>query len=77
MAWHWMDDGEEVVSVLLAGDTNIQFREAPERALQYVRATFAEADLVFLNLEGPFAGASTDPRAPDVPHKDWQHSEPD
>lgn len=35
------------------------------------------ADIRFVNLEGPFAGASTDPLVPDIPHKSWTHSEPD
>ncbi len=43
----------------------------------HVMPTLRAADLRILNLEGPFAGASTDPWVPDIPHKDWQHSEPD
>ena len=35
------------------------------------------ADIRFVTLEGPFAGASTDPLVPDIPHKSWTHSEPD
>ncbi|MGF1544453.1 MAG: CapA family protein [Parvularculaceae bacterium] len=73
-AWPW--PATQGVSILLAGDANFQGREKPEDALRHVRATIAEADVTFLNLEGPFAGASTDSNAPDVPHKDWQHSEP-
>ena len=75
--WPWVDDGPEVTSILFMGDTNIQLRDEPEEALRYVMPTLAAADLRILNLEGPFAGASTDPREPDIPHKNWQHSEPD
>ena len=76
-AWPWVQDGPEVVSILLIGDTNIQLRERPEEAFQYVMPTLDAADLRIMNLEGPFAGASDDPLVPDIPHKDWRHSEPD
>ncbi len=75
--WPWVEDGPQVTSILLMGDTNIQLRDSPEAAFSQVMPTLNAADLRILNLEGPFAGASTDPRMPDIPHKDWQHSEPD
>ena len=75
--WPWVLDGPEITSILFMGDTNIQLRERPEEAFKHVMPTLRAADLRILNLEGPFAGASTDPRVPDIPHKDWQHSEPD
>ncbi len=76
-AWPWVEDDPDALSILLMGDTNIQFRDKPEDAFQYVMPTLNAADLRILNLEGPFAGASTDPLHPDIPHKDWLHSEPD
>ena len=75
--WPWEADTADVVTVLFMGDTNIQLRDEPEEAFKHVMPTLEAADLRILNLEGPFAGASTDPRKPDIPHKDWQHSEPD
>ncbi len=74
-AWPWVEDGPQVTSILLMGDTNIQLRVKPEEAFKYVMPTLQAADLRILNLEGPFAGASTEPLKPDIPHKDWQHSE--
>lgn len=76
-AWQWIDTGSEVKSILLMGDNNIQLREAPHEAFKYVIPTLDEATFRFLNLEGAFAGASKDPRIPDIPHKNWQHSEKD
>ena len=75
--WPWVEDGADVTSILLMGDNNFQFRKKPEEAFKYVQPTLLAADLRFLNLEGPFAGASKDPRVPDIPHKNWRHSEPD
>ncbi len=76
-AWPWIMDGPEVTSVLLMGDCNFQFRENPEEAFMQVMPTLNAADFRILNLEGPFAGSSTDPNVPDIPHKAWKHSEPD
>jgi hypothetical protein len=65
------------LTLLLAGDTNLQFREDPARAFRHVLPLFQAADVRFLNLEGPLAGPSDDPAAPDIPHKGgWRHSEP-
>lgn len=75
--WHESSVGTDALSILLMGDTNIQFREDPSDTFKNVLPTLKEADLRLLNLEGPFAGASTDPRNPDIPHKKWRHSEPD
>lgn len=76
-AWTWQMDGAGVTSILLIGDTNIQLRKHPEEAFKHVMPTLKTADLRIMNLEGPFAGASKDPLNPDIPHKDWVHSEPD
>jgi hypothetical protein len=76
-AWPWMDDGPGTASILLMGDVNIQLRENPEDAFREVMATMRSADFRFMNLEGAFAGASKDPNQPDIPHKTWQHSEPE
>ena len=76
-AWPWILDGPEVISVLLMGDCNFQFRENPEEAFMNVMPTLNAADFRMLNLEGPFAGSSKDPNVPDIPHKAWKHSEPD
>src|SRR5688500_1605807 len=65
------------VTLLLAGDTNLQFREEPAGAFRHVLPLFRAADVRFVNLEGPLAGPSDDPAAPDIPHKaGWRHSEP-
>ena len=76
-AWPWVENAKDITSIILMGDTNIQFRENPGEAFKYVLPTLKGADLRLLNLEGPFAGGSKDPRLPDIPHKDWIHSEPD
>ena len=78
-AWPWVDPCADpgTVSILLMGDTNIQFRDDPVSAFRCVQPTLTAADLRFLNLEGPFAGGSDDPLAPDIPHKVWRHSDPD
>ena len=76
-AWEWIETGHEVKSILLMGDNNIQLRDKPEEAFKFVIPTLDEATFRFLNLEGAFAGASKDPRVPDIPHKNWQHSEKD
>ncbi|MGK2927742.1 MAG: CapA family protein [Lysobacterales bacterium] len=76
--WPWVvsADGPDEVDVLLMGDSNFQFRDDPGSAWVKVQETLAAADIRFLNLEGPFAGHSTDPHYPDIPHKSWTHSEP-
>ena len=64
-------------TLLIAGDTNLQFREHPAGAFRHVRPLFEAADVRFVNLEGPLAGPSEDPAQPDIPHKQgWRHSEP-
>ncbi|MGH2353685.1 MAG: CapA family protein, partial [Chloroflexota bacterium] len=65
------------MTLLLAGDTNLQFRDDPAGAFRHVLPLFRGADVRFVNLEGPLAGPSEDPTAPDIPHKaGWRHSEP-
>ena len=77
--WPWVDSANGVsdVTILLMGDTNIQYRTDPNEAYRYVLPTLREADIRFANLEGPFAGSSKDPMVSDIPHKRWTHSEPD
>lgn len=78
--WLWATSIESngEISILLLGDTNIQGRENPEGAWEYMLPTLRNADLRLLNLEGPFAGTSKDPNSPDIPHKSgWAHSAPD
>lgn len=70
-------DAHPDVTLLLAGDTNLQFRKDPAGAFRHVLPLFRAADVRFVNLEGPLAGPSEDPAAPDIPHKaGWRHSEP-
>jgi poly-gamma-glutamate synthesis protein (capsule biosynthesis protein) len=73
--WSFQKKPNQGITILLLGDTNIQNRENPESAFAALIPTFEEADLKFINLEGPFAGA---PRAGEssIPHKDWSHSDP-
>jgi len=75
--WPWKDQGDNITSILIMGDTNIQQREDPATVYKYVMSTLKAADLRLLNLEGPFAGSSADPLIKDIPHKIWKHSEPD
>lgn len=74
--WPWVASDADA-SILLFGDTNIQDRDHPVDAFQYLMSTFLQADFRIGNLEGPLAGTSTDPRMPDIPHKtNWKHSDP-
>jgi len=78
--WPWLSvsGGDNSVTLLLMGDTNIQHRGDPATAYENVAATLNAADIVFANLEGPFAGTSADPLVPDIAHKEgWQHSAPE
>lgn len=64
-------------TLLLAGDTNLQFRKDPASAFRHLLPLLREAAVRFVNLEGPLAGPSDDPATPDIPHKTgWRHSEP-
>ena len=75
--WPWQTNDEDV-SILLFGDTNVQYRDNPVSAFKYVLPTFQEADFKMCNMEGALAGKSKDPKLPDIPHKEnWTHSEPD
>lgn len=78
-AWPWLvSNTEETATLLLLGDTNIMERADPAEPFQFVLPTLQAADVRYANLEGPFAGTSTDPRVPDIPHKgNWRHSDPD
>ncbi len=65
------------VNIMLMGDINIQNRVDPASGFEYIKATLAQADIRFCNLEGAFAGTSTDPNLYDIPHKpSWTHSDP-
>ncbi len=76
--WPWQEENtDERAVILLMGDTNIQHRTDPNEAYATVIDTLREADLRIVNLEGPLAGSSKDPRVRDIPHKSWTHSEPD
>lgn len=56
----------------------MQNRGEPGEAFKNVLPTLQQADIKIVNLEGPLAGTSQDPRIPDIPHKsDWKHSEPE
>lgn len=77
-AWPWRDDGGgDAVTLLLAGDTNLQDRRDPADAFRHVLPTLRAADALFGQLEGPLSPPSDDPAAPDIPHKaGWRHSDP-
>ncbi len=76
-SWPWEPNPGTQATVLLFGDTNIQGRTDPAEPFGSVLKTLEKADLRICNLEGAFAGSSTDPRVPDIPHKEsWRHSEP-
>jgi len=75
--WPWTGElGEGSVTLLLLGDFNVQKREDPAAALQHVRRTLGQADLVYANLEGLLVES----RGPawDLPNKNgWTHLGPD
>ena len=75
-AWPFQDEGSDTQSIILLGDNNFQYRKNPENAFQYLMPTLEDADFRFLNLEGPFAGGTDDPKKSDIPHKNWRHSNP-
>lgn len=75
--WPLPPAGEGVIDIVLLGDTNISYRSDPRDAFSEIRDTLLAADIVFANLEGPFAGGTDDPAASDIPGKDWRHSNPD
>ena len=65
------------VSLVIAGETNIQDRFDPVSAFANVRHLLDAADLRFCHLEGPLCEPSADPARPDIPHKlNWRHSDP-
>jgi poly-gamma-glutamate synthesis protein (capsule biosynthesis protein) len=75
--WPWRGEpAEDSVSLLLLGDFNVQKREYPHDALQHVRQTLNDADLVYANLEGLLVES----RGPawDLPNKSgWTHLGPE
>lgn len=76
--WAWSEQiGDDDLSLILVGDTNIQYRVNPGDAFSLVLPTLKNADILFGQLEGPFSPPSKDPTNPDIPHKaGWTHSEP-
>ncbi|MBA2666249.1 MAG: CapA family protein [Trueperaceae bacterium] len=61
----------------IVGDVNVQERAVPEDAFTLVQPLLDACDVRFGHLEGPLSTPSTDPSAPDVPHKPrWRHSDP-
>ncbi len=65
------------LTLLFAGDTNLQQRDDPASAFQHVLPTLRGADVLLGQLEGPFSPPSTDPARPDIPHKQgWRHADP-
>ncbi len=77
-AWPWVDHSQRGgVTLLLAGDTNLQNRSNPAEVFAHVLPTLKAADVLFGHLESPFSMPSSDPAAPDIPHKNgWRHSDP-
>ncbi len=75
--WPFAPVDEGAQSIILLGDTNIQYRENPADAFQYIMPTLDDADFRILNLEGPFARGTDDSTQTDIPHKDWRYSNPD
>lgn len=75
--WPWSGElAQDSVTLLLLGDFNVQKRENPADALQHVRQTLNQADLVYANLEGLLV-ESKGP-AWDLPNKSgWTHLGPD
>jgi poly-gamma-glutamate capsule biosynthesis protein CapA/YwtB (metallophosphatase superfamily) len=75
--WPWRGElGDDSATLLLLGDFNVQKREHPADALEHVRQTLNEADLVYANLEGLLV-ASKGP-AWDLPNKSgWTHLGPE
>jgi poly-gamma-glutamate synthesis protein (capsule biosynthesis protein) len=75
--WPWRGEAADAsVTLLLLGDFNVQKREDPTDALQHVRGTLNEADLVYANLEGLLV----DSKGPalDLPNKSgWTHLGPE
>lgn len=74
--WPFVEADQKSHSILLMGDNNFQYREEPELAFQHVQSTLNNADFIFLNLEGAFAGGTDDSTKSDIPHKNWRHSNP-
>ncbi len=65
------------LTLLFAGDTNLQQRDDPASAFHNILPTLREADVLLGQLEGPFSPPSTDPAQLDIPHKQgWRHSDP-
>ncbi|RJQ85791.1 CapA family protein [Amycolatopsis panacis] len=63
-----------MITVVLGGDVNLQGRTEPEAALTPLSSLLNDADLRFVNLEGPLSGSS----GVDIPHKpNWRHSPPE
>jgi poly-gamma-glutamate capsule biosynthesis protein CapA/YwtB (metallophosphatase superfamily) len=75
--WPWTGAAsEDAVTLLLLGDFNVQKRENPADALEHVRQTLNDADLVYANLEGLLVESRGADK--DLPNKSgWTHLGPD
>jgi len=71
--WPWIaNSGAGAISILIAGDVNIQHRPDPASAFVNVRDTLARADLVYANLEGLLVKSEGPDK--DIPEKKgWTH----
>lgn len=75
--WPWQGDAaEDAVTLLLLGDFNVQKRDEPADALEHVRRTLNQADLVYANLEGLLVESQGPDK--DLPNKNgWTHLGPE
>jgi poly-gamma-glutamate synthesis protein (capsule biosynthesis protein) len=70
-------DRPPALTLLLGGDVNVQDRDRPESAFAGISGLLAEADVRFVNLEGPLSGPASGVPGPDIPHKpNWRHTDP-
>lgn len=76
-AWPWSGNyGSDSVTLLLLGDVSIEQRADPVAALDHVRQTLQNADLVYGNLEGLLVKSEGPDK--DIPDKSgWQHIGPE
>jgi hypothetical protein len=76
-AWPWSGNhGTDSVTLFLLGDVSIEQRADPVAALDHVRQTLQNADLVYGNLEGLLVKSEGPDK--DIPDKSgWQHIGPE
>ena len=77
VAWPWSGNyGTDSVTLLLLGDVSIEQRADPVAALDHVRQTLRDADLVYGNLEGLLVKSEGPDK--DIPDKSgWTHIGPE